>query len=73
LNLLITLRRFTVPAIYVALGVETYEVLQTLAAKERRRPHDQAAILIERGLDIAGAAQGDHDVEPGPPGSEADE
>jgi hypothetical protein len=38
------------PAIYVGLRLETYEALRRLAAIERRRPRDQAAIILERVL-----------------------
>ncbi len=59
------------PAIYVALRPETYEALRRLAAQERRRPHDQAAIFVERGLDAACAARDDRAVDPDRSGSES--
>jgi hypothetical protein len=38
------------PAIYVGLRPEAFEQLRRLAAQERRRPNDQAAVILEREL-----------------------
>ncbi len=39
------------PGIFVRLTREPFERLRRLALRERRRPQDQAAVLVERALD----------------------
>ncbi len=41
------------PSIFVGFKPETFERLRRLAAEERRRPQDQAAVLVERALRAA--------------------
>ena len=54
------------PAIFVRLKPDWFEQLRRLAARERRRPHDQAAVLIEQALGAIELPDGGDDV-PVPP------
>ncbi len=38
------------PSIFVGMTPESFERLYRLSKRERRRPHDQAAVLLERAL-----------------------
>jgi len=58
--------------LYVPLDQSTLSKLRRLAQEERRRPQDQAALLIERALVNVGAYQPDTDAEPHPARAEGD-
>ncbi len=58
--------------LYVPLDQATFTRLRRLAQQERRRPQDQAAILIERALAHVGAYQPDADDESDPSQEEDD-
>lgn len=55
--------------LYVPLSPEALEEIDRRARLERRRPQDEAAVVIERALGLAGHPQSDTEL-PHPPSEE---